>query len=120
MIVIFKFSDNNCQGNFNPDYIEIQPQKKKAVKRGLDANNDTSHIPIKQPKPGSMGAGAPKSALCTLHEMYRGLVFNTVSQEGPVHAPTFTVSVEINGTVFEGKGKNKKIAKHNAAEAALR
>ncbi|KAL0269806.1 UNVERIFIED_CONTAM: hypothetical protein PYX00_007415 [Menopon gallinae] len=62
----------------------------------------------------------PKNALCRLNEMFRGLVFQTVSQEGPVHAPVFTISVKINDKEFEGRGKSKKIAKHNAAEAALR
>ena len=99
-----------------PQIFENPHQKKRASKRKLEPGIDGSQIAAKQ----ANMATQPKSALCTLHEMYRGLVFNTVSQEGPVHAPVFTVSVEINGTVFEGKGKNKKIAKHNAAEAALR
>lgn len=99
-----------------PPLFESPHSKKRASKRKLDTSIEGGHIAAKQANIVTQ----PKSALCTLHEMYRGLVFNTESQEGPVHAPIFTVSVEINGTVFEGKGKNKKIAKHNAAESALR
>lgn len=61
-----------------------------------------------------------KNAVCTLHEMYRGLVFKVVEVEGPVHMPIFTISVEVNGSEYKGQGKNKKIAKQAAAEAALR
>lgn len=61
-----------------------------------------------------------KNAVCALHEMYRGLVFKVVEQEGPVHMPLFTISVQVNGYEYKGQGKNKKIAKQAAAEAALR
>ncbi|KAK7864797.1 hypothetical protein R5R35_012286 [Gryllus longicercus] len=62
----------------------------------------------------------PKNAVCALNELRPGLVYTTVDQSGPVHAPTFTVSVEVNGQQFEGQGRSKKLAKHAAAEAALR
>ncbi|KAJ9599945.1 hypothetical protein L9F63_009773, partial [Diploptera punctata] len=62
----------------------------------------------------------PKNAVCALNELRPGLIYNTVGMSGPVHAPTFTISVEVNGQVFEGQGRSKKLAKHAAAEAALR
>lgn len=37
----------------------------------------------------------PKNALCVLNELRPGLTYNTVSMSGPVHAPTFTISVEV-------------------------
>lgn len=43
-----------------------------------------------------------------------------VSQSGPTHAPIFTIAVQIDGQTFHGKGRTKKMAKHAAAEVALR
>lgn len=43
-----------------------------------------------------------------------------VSQTGPTHAPTFTMSVEVNGQTFTGQGGSKKAAKLSAAEQALK
>ncbi|XP_033099632.1 double-stranded RNA-specific editase 1-like [Anneissia japonica] len=62
----------------------------------------------------------PKNALMELHEIKPGLKFSLVTQRGPVHAPTFCMSVEVNGQMFEGEGTTKKKAKLNAAENALR
>lgn len=65
------------------------------------------------------GMQVPKNALMQLNELKPGLQFTFVSQNGPVHAPTFTMAVEVNGTVFEGSGNTKKKAKLDAAERAL-
>ena len=65
------------------------------------------------------GMQVPKNALMQLNELKPGLQFTFVSQNGPVHAPTFTMSVEVNATVFEGTGNTKKKAKLDAAERAL-
>jgi double stranded RNA-specific editase B len=43
-----------------------------------------------------------------------------VGQTGPTHAPIFTIAVQIDGQSYEGKGRTKKMAKHAAAELALR
>jgi len=65
------------------------------------------------------GMQVPKNALMQLNELKPGLQFTFVSQNGPVHAPTFTMSVEVNSNVFEGTGNTKKKAKLDAAERAL-
>ncbi|XP_050407486.1 double-stranded RNA-specific editase 1 isoform X2 [Patella vulgata] len=65
------------------------------------------------------GPVRPKNALMQLNEIKPGLEFQFVSQTGPVHAPTFTMSVEVNNTKFEGAGQTKKMAKLLAAEKAL-
>lgn len=62
----------------------------------------------------------PKNALVQLHELKPGLQYKMVSQTGPVHAPIFAVSVEVNGLTFEGTGPTKKKAKMRAAELALK
>ncbi|XP_046397607.1 double-stranded RNA-specific editase Adar-like isoform X2 [Ischnura elegans] len=61
-----------------------------------------------------------KNAVCALNELRPGLTYTLVSQVGPVHAPLFTISVEVNGQSFRGTGRSKKRAKKSAAEAALR
>ncbi|XP_062604715.1 double-stranded RNA-specific editase 1-like isoform X2 [Saccostrea cucullata] len=61
-----------------------------------------------------------KNALMQLNEIKPGLEFQFVAQSGPVHAPTFIMSVEVNGTKFEGQGQTKKAARLNAAEKALK
>ncbi|RXN00224.1 Double-stranded RNA-specific editase B2 [Acipenser ruthenus] len=62
----------------------------------------------------------PKNALVQLNELKPGLQYKMVSQTGPVHAPVFSISVEVNGLTFEGMGPTKKKAKMKAAELALK
>ncbi|XP_040842529.1 double-stranded RNA-specific editase 1 [Ochotona curzoniae] len=66
------------------------------------------------------GPVLPKNALMQLNEVKPGLQYTLLSQTGPVHAPLFVMSVEVNGQVFEGSGPTKKKAKLHAAEKALR
>ncbi|CAJ1081784.1 double-stranded RNA-specific editase B2 [Xyrichtys novacula] len=63
---------------------------------------------------------APKNALVQLNELRPGLQYRMVSQTGPVHAPVFSIAVEVNGLTFEGTGPTKKKAKMRAAELALK
>ncbi|XP_035267853.1 double-stranded RNA-specific editase B2 [Anguilla anguilla] len=62
----------------------------------------------------------PKNALVQLNELKPGLQYRMVSQTGPVHAPLFSIAVEVNGLTFEGTGPTKKKAKMRAAELALK
>ncbi|KAJ3592071.1 hypothetical protein NHX12_007201, partial [Muraenolepis orangiensis] len=66
------------------------------------------------------GPVLPKNALMQLNEIKPGLQYKLLSQTGPVHAPVFVMTVEVNGQLFEGMGPTKKKAKLNAAEKALR
>ncbi|KAM4552066.1 double-stranded RNA-specific editase B2-like [Odontesthes bonariensis] len=61
-----------------------------------------------------------KNALVQLNELRPGLRYELVSKAGPLHAPMFSVGVEVNGFRFEGQGPTKKQAKMRAAELALR
>ncbi|XP_051538638.1 double-stranded RNA-specific editase B2-like [Myxocyprinus asiaticus] len=63
---------------------------------------------------------APKNALVQLNELRPGLQYRMVSQTGPVHAPLFSIAVEVNGFTFEGTGPTKKKAKMKVAEMALK
>ncbi|XP_041847623.1 double-stranded RNA-specific editase B2-like [Melanotaenia boesemani] len=60
-----------------------------------------------------------KNALVQLNELRPGLQYEIVSKTGPLHAPVFSVGVEVNGFHFEGQGTTKKQAKLRAAELAL-
>ena len=66
------------------------------------------------------GPPEPKNALVHLNELRPGTQFTFVSQTGPVHAPVFVMSVEVNQQVFHGQGNSKKLAKLRAAELALK
>ncbi|KAM9323095.1 double-stranded RNA-specific editase B2-like [Pholidichthys leucotaenia] len=61
-----------------------------------------------------------KNALMQLNELRPGLQYEIISKIGPLHAPIFSVGVEVNGFHFEGRGRTKKQAKMRAAELALR
>uniref|UniRef100_A0A672H8X5 Adenosine deaminase RNA specific B2 (inactive) n=1 Tax=Salarias fasciatus TaxID=181472 RepID=A0A672H8X5_SALFA len=60
-----------------------------------------------------------KNALVQLNELRPGLQYQMLSKSGPLHAPLFSVGVEVNGSRFEGRGPTKKQAKMRAAELAL-
>lgn len=60
-----------------------------------------------------------KNALVHLNELRPGLQYEITSKTGPLHAPVFSVGVEVNGSRFEGQGSTKKQAKMRAAELAL-
>lgn len=66
------------------------------------------------------GPQVPKNALMQLNEIKHGLEYKFMSQSGPVHSPTFVMSVEVNGNTYEGTGNSKKAAKAAAAEQALK
>ena len=65
------------------------------------------------------GVPLPKNALMQLNELKPGLEYKLENQTGPVHAPIFVMSVDVNGQSFVGQGNTKKKAKLMAAEKAL-
>ncbi|KAK0076059.1 hypothetical protein PV326_011108 [Microctonus aethiopoides] len=86
-----------------------------ALKRAAEPIIEGAPIPKKRHKNPQ-----PKNAVCALNELKTGAVYKVVSQTGPTHAPIFTIAVQIDGQMYEGKGRTKKMAKHAAAELALR
>uniref|UniRef100_A0A673XAI9 Spermatid perinuclear RNA-binding protein-like n=1 Tax=Salmo trutta TaxID=8032 RepID=A0A673XAI9_SALTR len=59
------------------------------------------------------------NALIRLNQVHPGLQYKLLSQSGPVHAPVFTMSVDIHGTVYEASGASKKTAKLQVALKVL-
>ena len=51
------------------------------------------------------------NALMRLNQIRPGLQYKLLSQSGPVHAPVFTMSVDVDGTTYEASGPSKKTAK---------
>lgn len=62
-----------------------------------------------------------RNPISILNELKSGLVvYELLEQVGPSHSPTFKIGVLMEGKQFIGIGKTKKMAKSNAAEAALK
>ncbi|KAM4675709.1 interleukin enhancer-binding factor 3 isoform 2-T2 [Discoglossus pictus] len=59
------------------------------------------------------------NALMRLNQLKPGLQYKLVSQTGPVHAPIFTMSVEVDEKTFEAFGPSKKTAKLHVAVKVL-
>ncbi|XP_017480711.1 PREDICTED: double-stranded RNA-specific editase Adar isoform X1 [Rhagoletis zephyria] len=77
-------------------------------------------LPKKKPRTGKERVPQPKNTVAMLNELRHGLVYKLESQTGPVHAPLFTISVEVDGQKYMGQGRSKKIARIEAAATALR
>uniref|UniRef100_A0A8C5DW59 Double-stranded RNA-specific editase 1-like n=1 Tax=Gouania willdenowi TaxID=441366 RepID=A0A8C5DW59_GOUWI len=92
--------------------------RKRPLEEGNNGHTQTSYKPKKRKK--APGPTLPKNALMQLNEIKPGLQYKLLSQTGPVHAPVFVMTVEVNGQFFEGLGSTKKKAKLDVAEKALR
>ncbi|KAK2880206.1 double-stranded RNA-specific editase 1-like [Channa argus] len=60
-----------------------------------------------------------KSPIMILNELRPGLKYDFVSEKGDSHAKNFVMSISVDGQSFQGSGRNKKLAKTRAAQAAL-
>ncbi|XP_035526231.1 LOW QUALITY PROTEIN: double-stranded RNA-specific editase B2-like [Morone saxatilis] len=91
-------------------------KRKQPLLDGKDRLLYQSHLTCKR----AAWAVTQKNALVQLNELRPGLRYEIMSKTGPLHAPVFSVGVEVNGFRFEGRGSTKKQAKMRAAELALR
>uniref|UniRef100_A0A673AI36 Adenosine deaminase RNA specific B2 (inactive) n=1 Tax=Sphaeramia orbicularis TaxID=375764 RepID=A0A673AI36_9TELE len=91
-------------------------KRKQPLVDGKDRLPYQSHLTCKR----AAWAVSQKNALVQLNELRPGLQYEILSKTGPLHAPLFSVAVEVNGLRFEGSGPTKKQAKMRAAELALR
>ena len=62
---------------------------------------------------------AGKNPVMILNEIRPGTKYDFVSEAGESHSKNFVMSVTVDGETFEGSGRNKKLAKSRAAQAAL-
>uniref|UniRef100_A0A668ABC3 Adenosine deaminase RNA specific B2 (inactive) n=1 Tax=Myripristis murdjan TaxID=586833 RepID=A0A668ABC3_9TELE len=91
-------------------------KRKQPLMDGKDRFFYQSHLTCKR----AAWAVTQKNALVQLNELQPGLQYEIMSKTGPLHAPEFSIGVEVNGLRFEGRGPTKKQAKMRAAELALR
>ncbi|XP_061881149.1 spermatid perinuclear RNA-binding protein-like isoform X3 [Entelurus aequoreus] len=61
----------------------------------------------------------PMNALMRLNQVQPGLQYRLLSQSGPVHAPVFTMAVQVQGHVYRASGTSKRSAKLQVALKAL-
>lgn len=59
-----------------------------------------------------------KGPVALINELYPGVVYTCISDNGESYSK-FTISVSIDGEIFEGTGPSKKLAKAAASKAAL-
>nr|XP_019939875.1 PREDICTED: interleukin enhancer-binding factor 3-like isoform X1 [Paralichthys olivaceus] len=59
------------------------------------------------------------NAVMRLNQYRPGLEYRLTSQTGPVHEPVFTMTVDLNGVVYEATGPSKRAAKLNVATKVL-
>nr|XP_010773865.1 PREDICTED: double-stranded RNA-specific editase 1-like [Notothenia coriiceps] len=98
---------------------------------GNSSLNSLGEYPLPTP-PGSNLVQAPlpplsifsspssgKNPVMILNELRPGLKYDFVSESGESHAKNFVMSVTVDTQTFEGSGRNKKLAKARAAQAAL-
>lgn len=63
----------------------------------------------------AIDSNQPMNALMRLNQIRPGLQYRLLSQSGPVHAPVFTMSVDVDGSNYEASGSSKKTAKLHVA-----
>ncbi|XP_043940700.1 interleukin enhancer-binding factor 3 isoform X3 [Protopterus annectens] len=95
-----------------------------SVKRPIEEDNEEKSPNKKKKKAASkkddkMDASQAMNALMRLNQLYPGLQYKLISQVGPVHAPEFTMGVEIDGKSYEATGPSKKQAKLHVAVKVL-
>ncbi|XP_048378127.2 interleukin enhancer-binding factor 3-like isoform X1 [Stegostoma tigrinum] len=115
--------------NENPvDYtVQIPPSAfSTPVKRPIDEDSGEDKSPNKKKKKTQKKAAEEKvepaqamNALMRLNQLRPGLQYKLISQTGPVHAPVFTMSVEVDGKSYEASGPSKKTAKLHVAVKVL-
>ncbi|XP_033927829.1 LOW QUALITY PROTEIN: interleukin enhancer-binding factor 3 [Melopsittacus undulatus] len=114
--------------NENPiDYtVQIPPSTTYAVtplKRPMEEDGEEKSPSKKkkkiQKKEEKLEPPQAMNALMKLNQLKPGLQYKLVSQTGPVHAPIFTMAVEIDGSTFEASGPSKKTAKLHVAVKVL-
>uniref|UniRef100_A0AAY4DCT5 Spermatid perinuclear RNA-binding protein n=1 Tax=Denticeps clupeoides TaxID=299321 RepID=A0AAY4DCT5_9TELE len=93
--------------------VKVGPQTKAAPPKDSAAGED-----------GMMQAGPiltkhGKNPVMELNELRRGLKYDLVSESGSSHVKSFVIEVEVDGQKYQGTGTSKKLAKANAALAAL-
>lgn len=113
------FSQNQLTPPVTPPVADMNGYRKMPAKRRYEGTK-FGVSPKKKSRPSKDRIPQPKNTVAMLNELRHGLVYKLESQTGPVHAPLFTISVEVDGQKYVGQGRSKKIARIEAAATALR
>ncbi|XP_058977945.1 double-stranded RNA-specific editase Adar isoform X5 [Musca domestica] len=119
------FGKNNFEGGMSPKNVltpsyDMNGYSRKSPSKRRYEGSKYSGTPKKKPRTSKERVPQPKNTVAMLNELRHGLVYKLESQTGPVHAPLFTISVEVDGQKYLGQGRSKKIARIEAAATALR
>ncbi|XP_039182308.1 double-stranded RNA-specific editase 1 isoform X1 [Crotalus tigris] len=79
----------------------------------------SSFIQSSLPAPSPYASTSGKNPVMILNELRPGLKYEFISESGESHAKNFVMAVSVDGQMFEGSGRNKKLAKARAAQSAL-
>jgi len=92
----YLFTSLKCSINPKPELFAVSPKKKTCKER----------IP------------QPKNTVAMLNELRHGLIYKLESQTGPVHAPLFTISVEVR-YIWLNQSCNNAIGTHTLKKGGV-
>ncbi|XP_041854836.1 spermatid perinuclear RNA-binding protein-like isoform X2 [Melanotaenia boesemani] len=101
----------------SPRLLEGGCQKRLREESGLDDRDFIKRMKVLDWR--MTDPNHPMNALMRLNQIHPGLQYRLLSQSGPVHAPVFTMSVEIQGATYQATGNSKRTAKLQVALKAL-
>uniref|UniRef100_A0A1I8M4Z8 Uncharacterized protein n=1 Tax=Musca domestica TaxID=7370 RepID=A0A1I8M4Z8_MUSDO len=98
------FGKNNFEGGMSPKNVltpsyDMNGYSRKSPSKRRYEGSKYSGTPKKKPRTSKERVPQPKNTVAMLNELRHGLVYKLESQTGPVHAPLFTISVEVSTKV---------------------
>jgi len=85
-------------------------------------DNGTTDVTLTRKSPTSKvlpAIASGKNPVMIINEVYPEAEFSLVSESGEGLTKSFVMSVRVEGQSFQGSGRNKRLAKAHAAQAAL-
>ncbi|KAM9446687.1 spermatid perinuclear RNA-binding protein-like isoform 1-T3 [Clarias gariepinus] len=93
--------------------------KRKVETLSKSSGNKHSSSSTKVKVQGPVLTARGKNPVMELNEKRRGLSYNLITENGENQQQRFIIEVEVDGLRFRGCGPNKRVAKANAALAAI-
>ena len=85
-------------------------------------DEDTAGVTPTKPSPATkvlQSVASGKNPVMIVNEVYPDAEFVPMSESGVGMTKSFTMSLNLAGQTFQGSGRNKRLAKAHAAQAAL-
>ncbi|XP_066511943.1 spermatid perinuclear RNA-binding protein-like isoform X7 [Hoplias malabaricus] len=108
------------------DVISLTAEHKSDIQRKVETiskssinNNTKSSSSAKGKSQGPVLTAHGKNPVMELNEKRRGLSYDLITENGESQQQRFVIEVQVDGLRFRGCGPNKKVAKANAALAAI-